>query len=336
MKNNSNNRFHKTSNSPSITFLLFSVLFFFVAATKAQTGFAQQSYQTFKDIAYKNALTDSAVNLDIFLPDSNFGKRNPAVIIIHGGGWAKGDKTLETPYYMRRLKHELLSNSFAVISINYRLVSKNVHFPKPIEDCKDAVRWVRANANKYNIDTLNIGLWGGSAGGHLALLTAYTPNELFSGDKTLAPYSSKVNYVVDNFGPTDLNALFRMNMGGFSTFIVKLFFHKIYEIREKLVFAMTGYSVKTDKEKAEEVNSLYNPIHYINKDAVPTIIFHGTRDKVVPISQSTELKEKLDYYSIPNELITVKKGDHGFNNISTEEINKLVGKSISFIKEHLK
>ncbi len=187
-----------------------------------------------------------------------------------------------------------------------------------------------------NIDTTNIGLWGGSAGGHLALMAAYTTNEQFTGDKELSPHSARVNYVIDNFGPTNLNTLFKIDIGWFGGFMFKLFFQKLYQIREKLVFAMTGYSPKTDRQKINEICAFNSPIKYANKNAVPTIIFHGTKDDVVPISQSKDLKNALDHSLIENEFITVENGDHGFNNISNQEIDKLIDQSIAFIRKYLK
>ena len=320
------------------SFLLSLLLVFMFSgqSVKAQPVAPKSSEKSFINITYKKNIADSALTLDIFLPDSGATKKYPVVIIIHGGGWVLGDKTLETIYYMQCLKTELLANRFAVISINYSLVGENIHLPAPVEDCKDAIRWVRAHANDYNLDTLNIGLWGGSAGGHLALLAAYTTNEQFPGDKELASHSARVNYVIDNFGPTELNSLFRMDAGCFSTFLVKVFIRKLNDIREKLVFAMTGFHIKKDKQKIKEINARNSPLGYISVNAVPTIIFHGDNDKVVPISQSRTLKQDLDKYSIKNEMIIVNKGDHGFNNIPNDEIDKLVAQSISFIKAQLR
>src|SRR5690606_143096 len=115
----------------------------------------EQSWQSFVNVSYKKTPSDSAIMLDIFLPDSNSLKKYPVLLIIHSGGWVEGDKELETIYYMQRLKSELLKNGFAVISIDYRLVGKNVHLPTPIEDCKDAIRWVRAHSEEYRFDTSN-------------------------------------------------------------------------------------------------------------------------------------------------------------------------------------
>lgn len=315
--------------------LLFS--FLLVSLFSSPRAQAQGDTRAFTNIAYKKSVADSVLMLDLFLPGQpRVAAKFPVVMIIHGGGWVEGDKTLETIYYMKRLKNQLLAHGFAVASINYSLVGKDVHLPTPVEDCKDAIRWLRAHAGEYGLDTLSIGLWGGSAGGHLALMAAYTSDGQFTGDESLAPYSAKVNYVVDNFGPTELNSLFRMNMGCFSSFFAKIFVRKVFDIREKLVFAMTGHHLKPDKKKIEEIFDANSPLNYVDGQVVPTIILHGTGDKVVPLAQSQKLKEILDRNSVTNEMITVKKGDHGFNNISEEETNELVDKTIAFIKAHAK
>lgn len=301
----------------------------------AQPGTNRQDGQVFTNVLYKEILSDS-VDLDIFLPESSSGSKHPVVVIIHGGGWVEGDKTLDSLYYMRRLKSELLNNGIAVVSINYRLVGKEIHLPAPVEDCKDAIRWLRAHADEYKLDTSNVGLWGGSAGGHLALMAAYTTNEQFLGDPGLSSYSARVDYVIDNFGPTNLNALFKIDLGWFGTFFFKLFYRDLYKIRQYLVFAMTGHQLKAAKNEIIEINASNSPINYANENAVPTLIFHGTKDNVVPILQSEALKKALDRSLIENEFIKVPKGDHGFNNISNEDVDALIERCIVFIKEHLK
>ncbi|PVD50029.1 alpha/beta hydrolase [Terrimonas sp.] len=298
----------------------------------AQPGTVTSSIKAFENLVYKISPGKSELKLDVFLPDTIADKNFPLLIIIHGGGWALGDKTLETIYYMKKLKQELLNNGIAVASIDYSLVSKDVHLPTPVEDCKDAIKWLYANATQYNLDTTNFGLWGGSAGGHLALLAAYSGKEQFKGDSLLMQYPSQVKYVVDNFGPTEMNDLLRVDAGKFTTFIFKIFFRKIYNVRERLSFALTGYHLKTDKEKLKEINHACSPLYYVSENAVPTLIFHGTKDRVVPYAQSEKLKALLDRDHIENEFVTVAKGDHGFNNISQEETDKLVDKTVEFIK----
>lgn len=301
----------------------------------AQPG-NDHSSQVFLDIPYKQISADSVINLDIFLPDDDSLTAFPVVVIIHGGGWAEGDKTLDSLYYMRRLKSKLLENRIAVVSINYRLISKTIHLPAPVEDCKDAIRWLRSHADNFRLDTSNVGVWGGSAGGHLALLTAYTSNDQFAGDPKLSAYSARVNFAIDNFGPTNLNTLFRLKLGWLGTLFFKLFYHDLYRIRERLVFAMTGLESKGNKKEAGEICTFNSPINYVaSGNAVPTIIFHGTKDNVVPISQSEELKEALDNTSVRNEFIVVPDGDHGFNNIPHSELDALIDQCVVFVKQNV-
>jgi len=132
--------------------------------------------------------------LDLYLPKAE--KKLPLIIWIHGGAWLAGSKTDGVPL-------NYLAEGYAVASINYRL-SQHAIFPAQIEDCKAAVRYLRANAQKYNLDPNCFGAWGPSAGGHLVALlgTAGDVNEFDTG-KNLA-VSSRVQAVVDYFGPTDL------------------------------------------------------------------------------------------------------------------------------------
>ena len=99
------------------------------------------------------------------------GKPRPAIVVIHGGGWLEGDKSsFSTP--KNRPPGNIIDFAklgFVAATINYRL-SKEAPFPAALHDCKCAVRWLRANAEKYQIDRDSIGAWGNSAGGHLALM----------------------------------------------------------------------------------------------------------------------------------------------------------------------
>ena len=116
-----------------------------------------------KDIEYGRA-GDIPLLLDIYIPETPIATPIPAIICIHGGGWRDGDKGR----YVKYVK-SLATHGFFVASINYRL-SGVAPFPAAVEDSKCAVRWLRANAEKYNVDPERIGVWGNSAGGHLAMM----------------------------------------------------------------------------------------------------------------------------------------------------------------------
>src|SRR5208337_2774380 len=133
--------------------------------------------------------------LDLYLPEKAEG-RLPLIVWIHGGGWRAGNK--ENPPGLG-----LVGHGYALASINYRY-SQQAVFPAQIEDCKAAIRWLRANAKKYNLDTKHIGVWGASAGGHLVALLGTTGSvKELEGTGGNLDQSSQVQCVLDWFGPTD-------------------------------------------------------------------------------------------------------------------------------------
>lgn len=316
----------------TLLFIAFSILGF---SAYAQSNTAQE--KTFTTITYKTSQKGEPIKLDIFQPDKIIaGQKNPVVMIIHGGGWVEGDRTLKTIYYMQKLQQSLTERGYAVVSIDYTLVGKDVHFMAPIIDCKDAIRWVKANADKYHFDADHIGLWGGSAGGHLALLAAYTDDTIWPGDKQMADYPANVKCVSDNFGPTDMNALLKTEAGKFSLLLFKIVAGKLLPLRERLIYAVTGRSITNQKEDAVRIAKEISPLEYVSPSSVPTLIMHGTKDKVVPLKQSKKLHQLLNHHQVINELHIVKKGDHGFNNISHEETDALVEKTADFFDVYLK
>lgn len=288
-----------------------------------------------QNITYKTNSLGTPVSLDLYKPKASSSEKRPVVIYVHGGAWAKGDKTVRANNYIENFILKLVEKNFAVISIEYTLVSDKVHFPLPIEDTKDAVRWVRKNAEKYNFDANNIGYFGVSSGAHLSLLAAYTNDNEYTGSPELSAYSAKVNYVVDNFGPTDLNKLLHTRLGKVPVSIVGLFFKPIVEIREKLVFGISGYSIKTEKRKAVDYLETVSPVND-TEDGVPTFILHGNKDKVAPLKHSKKLVKKLNKNNIENKLIVVKDGNHGFGTTDKAYLEQLTDEMVNFIISHQK
>ena len=134
--------------------------------------------------------------LDLYVP-AEADAPLPVIVWIHGGAWLGGSKEMGVPAL------PFVGKGYAVASINYRL-SQHAVFPAQIEDCKAAIRWLRANARTYNLNAGRIGVWGASAGGHLvALLGTSGGVEDFDGKGGNADRSSRVQAVVDFFGPTD-------------------------------------------------------------------------------------------------------------------------------------
>ncbi|MDF2932301.1 MAG: alpha/beta hydrolase [Chryseobacterium sp.] len=313
-------------------------IFFFTASTFAQTAkssLLQEKTAVSENISYKKDSEGKDLLLDIYKPKNSSIKKLPVVIYLHGGAWALGDKVIAPDNYIEQTILKLTEKNFAVLSVNYRLVSDNVHFPGPIEDSKDAVRWVRKNAEKYGFDSENIGFWGVSAGAHLSLLSAYTPDNEFVGDLELSKYSGKVNYVVDNFGPTDINRLLHTRAPKPLLLIVGLIAEKIIDIRSKIAKGMTGYDIKTERKKVIEFCKTISPLNY-TQNTVPTLILHGNKDKIAPIRHSKRLRKMLKKNQTENSLIVVKKGDHGFKTTDVTYQNELNDAMVSFIIAHKK
>ncbi len=238
---------------------------------------AEAKIQT--DIVYGKA-GDRELKLDMAVPPKGDGPF-PVVVCVHGGGWRMGNKKDFHPWLPM-----LADQGFVAVSVGYRLAPDNC-FPCQIEDCKTAVRFLRANAEKYHIKKDRVGAIGYSAGGHLVSLMGLTDAKCGFEGKLYPDESSKVQCVVDYFGPTDL--------AGFA---------KDDGAQRAMLGPLMGGQYK---EKAADHDKA-SPINHVTKDAPPFLIFHGTKDWVVPIDQSRTFADKLKkaganvtYVEVPNE-----------------------------------
>lgn len=314
-------------------FLNLFFIFFFSASLISQTKksvLLQEKTAVSENITYKKDGQGKDLKLDIYKPKNSGQEKLPVVIFLHGGAWALGDKVIAPDNYVEQMILKLTEKNFAVLSVNYRLVSDDVHFPGPVEDSKDAVRWVRKNAGQYGFDAENIGYWGVSAGAHLSLLAAYTPDNEFVGDQELSKYSGRVNYVVDNFGPTDINRLLHTRAPKPLLFIVGLISKKIIDIRTNIAKGMTGYDVNTERRKVIEACKTISPLYY-TQNTVPTLILHGNKDKIAPLRHSKRLNKMLNKTQTPHQLVIVKKGNHGFKDTDKAYQDELNNTMVEYI-----
>jgi len=245
--------------------------------------------------------------LDLYLPLRNEGSDVlPLVVWVHGGAWMAGSK--ENCPLVRFLKH-----GFVVASINYRL-SQHAIFPAQLEDCKAAIRFLRANADQYNIDPNRIGVMGDSAGGHLVALLG-TTSDVNDFDKgTNLHVSSKVQAVCDYFGPTDFT-----KMSDFES-------EMDHDAPDSPESKLLGGPVQENHEACKKAN----PITYISKNDPPFLICHGDKDMTVPHNQSVLLNEALKKAGVDVKFHTVKGGGHGFKD---PKIDQMV---LMFFEKHLK
>jgi acetyl esterase/lipase len=227
------------------------------------------------------------LTMDIYFPVRSSGATTPAVLYVHGGGWEHGDATLGG--VNGTIARSLVQRGILVAGVNYRLAPQ-YQWPAQIEDVKCAVRYLRANAQRYAIDPSEIGAWGGSAGGHrVSMLGTAGPNAGFDAGQ-YASQSSSLQAVVDMFGPADLTA---GGWGSYATSVVQQ------------VFGVTP-------GRDNRVLAHASPVTYIAANDPPFLIFHGVDDQVVPPSQSQELAAMLQAAGDSATLIMVQNAGHGF------------------------
>jgi len=278
----------------------------------ARTEVLPPNVEEIKDVIFGTG-GNRPLRLNIARPKELPKGSMPVVVFIHGGGWKGGT-------YKGSQNYPFAARGYFTVNIEYRL-SGEATFPAQIHDCKAAIRWLRANAEKFNIDPNRIGVWGTSAGGHLAALlgTSGDVPEL-EGKGGSEGFSSSVQAVVDWFGPTDLS-----KMGGW---------HNNPDSPEcKLVGGPLG-------EKIDLVK-MANPITYVTHDDPPFLIIHGENDRIVPFSQSMLLYNALRKAGVEATLIKVQNADHGFRpnpsgatvKPSRKEILEL---TMNFFDRHLK
>ncbi|AZA79482.1 alpha/beta hydrolase [Chryseobacterium sp. G0186] len=283
-----------------------------------------------ENIVYKTNKKGDSLTLDLYAPKNISAEKFPVLIYVHGGGWVEGDKEIHADDYVENTIKKLIAKQYAVISINYTLLNDKTHFPLPLEDTKDAIRWVRKNAEKYHFDTNNIGLFGASAGAHLSLLAAYTPENTFIGSPELSSYSTKVNYVIDHYGPADLNTLFHTKLGTIPVAMIGLMSQKIVSLQQNLVKGLSGYDLKKDQGRAIDYLETISPVNFVS-GGVPTLIVQGNNDKIVPLSQSKKLHRKLNRAKIQNSLIIIDGGIHGFGTTDKAYLDQMTDQMVDFI-----
>ncbi len=231
---------------------------------------------------------DRPLRLDLYLPEDAEGL-HPLLVWIHGGAWRQGTK--DHPRALRLLPH-----GYAVASVEYRL-SQEAIFPAQIHDCKAAIRWLRAHAGEYGFDPARIGVWGGSAGGHLvALLGASGGVVDLEGSLGCEGVSSAVQAVCDWYGPSDL---LRMDD------VPGSMEHNAPDSPES---QLVGAPIQSRPDLVARAN----PITYVKADVPPFLLMHGTADDVVIPGQSELMHAALVKAGVRSSLIMLGGLGHGF------------------------
>jgi acetyl esterase/lipase len=265
-----------------------------------------------KDIVYGTGGTKQ-LKLNLARPEQANGLL-PGLVFIHGGGWRGGDRSMYDGEIQNAARH-----GYVAVAIAYRLTDPDDSgkarnpFPAQIEDVKCAIRWLRANAEKYHVDPNRIGATGGSAGGHLSLLAGVAGRESqFEGNGGNPGVSSQVQAVVNYFGPTDLSHLYATS---------------------KPAAGVVEVLLGGPPEKTPELYKSASPVSYVSKDAPPMLTIHGTADPVVPVDQATEFDAAMKKAGASHEMLLLDGEKHGFTPKGYQKAGEATYK---FFDKHLK
>ena len=263
------------------------------------------SMDILRDIEFKSA-GERRLLVDVYLPEGA-GTGVPAILWICGGGWAQMSKEAGGERAAWIVDH-----GFALVPFQYRL-SDEATFPAQIEDCKAAVRWVRAFAEEYGFDGAHVGAWGDSAGGHLAsLLGTSAAESSFDRDGFYRGCSSEVQAVCAFYPPTDFT-----------------YWSASWKSEMNEVVKLLGGHPRDLPEKAR----LASPVCHVSSRSAPHLIVHGAEDELVPVHQSERLRDALAEADVEVALeVLPGVGHSGDITYSHERVREIVPK---FFARHL-
>ncbi|MBP9213786.1 MAG: alpha/beta hydrolase [Chitinophagaceae bacterium] len=285
--------------------LVFLTTLIFISCKKTDDGLINDVLNpnaeiTLTDIAY--ASTSSQQNMDVYLPAGRTPSTTYTVIMIHGGSWSGGDKS-DFNTDIPNLK-PLLGN-YAIFNLNYRLANgTTILLQQQLNDIDAAINYIYSNATKYSINTNKIAIMGASAGAHLTLLKCYKANT-----------DGKIKAVVDLFGPTDMAWMYNS--------------HPVASLTQPIIVNVMGGTPTS----SASVYTSGSPINFVTSTVPPTIIFHGTADPIVPISESINLQAKLQLAGVTNQYITYTGESHGWTGAN---LTDTYTKAVAFIKNYVK
>ncbi|MDC7228532.1 MAG: alpha/beta hydrolase [Spirochaetales bacterium] len=229
------------------------------------------------DLKYRGILHPDA-QLDIYAPLKIYTPGEaPLVVFFHGGSWVHGDKI--TIRIIDRFLNRLRENGYFVAAVNYRC-SVFSGLKGPVKNGQAAVKWLIKNADNYGFDKENIGLYGVSAGGHIALMT-----------ETEFRNQHCISLVLAECAPTDINAM-----------------------ADGEAFASSDL---LNKFPARYL-SRYSPVNYTSTDMAPVLIYHGDADKIVHVNQAYRLNDAITNAGGYAELEIYEQGTHAFLDMSDE------------------
>lgn len=246
--------------------------------------------------------------LDIYMPTEKKYEQTPVVVFVHGGAWVGGFKESVNSNRFNEVFNKLRSEGYAIISPNYTLAREGVSpFPDCIRDVYEVMYWVENNAETYQFDLENVGIFGESAGAHISLMIAYDSSKKYT-DKN---FTYPLRYVVDIYGPNELQGIYHQHTVDSMNALIE-------ELPEPIKSSLNiteylfGFDPKSDTLRATEYLIKNSPIEYVHENIPPTLIIQGDEDLIVPLDQSIGLSQKLDSLNVTNHLHIIPEANHGF------------------------
>ena len=259
------------------------------------------------DIVYTTP-GSAEMRLDVAYPLEGAGPF-PGVVVLYGGAWRVGNKWGNPRPLLGRSSGQ--RRGFVAVAPQYRHCPKDI-FPAQVHDVKAAVRWLRGHAAEYRVDVDHVGAMGFSAGGHLSLMLGVTgPDDGLEGDAPPGSPSSKVQAVVNYFGPSDLTQT------------------DASDLSAGLVRDFLGAKPADRPDLATKAS----PLTYLSKDDAAILTFHGTKDPLVPHNQSTKLAEAMSRVGLPGRIELLVGAGHGWTG---PEMRRTMNETYEFFDEHLR
>lgn len=265
----------------------------------------------FENINYWEGYMDPAHQMTIYVPQVSGSAKLPLILYVHGGGWTAGRD--QKPKWVSTFN----KNGYAVALINYRLAQEGP-YPAQIQDLYAGLKFIKKNIERLNVDPTRIGVWGASAGGHLAALMGTAANDPKVDPQSFGGSPDRsVKAVCDWCGPTDL-----VSLGTESNPRLKL----DWTLPTSGLSLLLGGTAQARLVEARAAS----PLTYVNSGDPPFLIMHGTADDIVPFSQSQVFADALKKAGVDTTFVSLDRAGHAFEN------RKNLDTVIAFFNKHLK
>jgi triacylglycerol lipase len=279
-----------SNRTGAISRALFAVsLCFSLASSRAAT------IEVVRDLPYAEP-GGEPLKADVYLPQG--GETSPAVLVVHGGAWTIGNKG-----HLGFAARQFAEEGFCAVAINYRLAPKH-KFPAQLEDCRAAVSWMRANAERYRIDPARIAGFGYSAGGHLVALmgAGACPDPALDSPSA----DCRLQAIVAGGAPCDFRSM---------------------PAEERVL----EYWLGGPRKEKPELYRLASPAQFVSANCPPMFFFHGERDLLVPLLTVKAMSGQLTRMGVASELFVVPEKGHVLTMFDPDALRR----GIEFLKRHL-